>query len=91
MFNGTFGMHGELSRELSAFVESGGLVVALTKEEARSAFERIAHDPAAAHAQVAAAKRFMDREFSFDGHASQKLADAIRQIVRETARPAGVL
>jgi CDP-glycerol glycerophosphotransferase (TagB/SpsB family) len=73
-----------LDEELSDHAAAGALIAALTPQELAQSLELLAREPERRAALVAKADDFMERNYSFDGHASQKLASVIRTLVTYT-------
>lgn len=77
------------SQHFAPYVESGALRLATTKE----AFSRVAEELATqadARAELAAqGAAFLEREYAFDGHASDRIAELIRSFA-EHKRPEGM-
>lgn len=62
----------------SRFREAGALTIAHTPEELREIVGRLATDAGAREQMGAAAEAFMQEQFSFDGHASERIATQVR-------------
>ncbi|MFA6006950.1 MAG: glycosyltransferase [Candidatus Paceibacterota bacterium] len=68
----------------SKFVQAGALAVAHSPEELAGIFQRLAKSAEAREHMSATAEAFMGKQFSFDGHASERIADRIRLWSRDT-------
>lgn len=62
----------------SRFRDAGALAIAHTPEELREIVGKLAADAGARERMSAAAEAFMTEQFSFDGHASERIAAQVR-------------
>ena len=62
----------------SRFKEAGALAIAHTPDELREIVRKLTVDAGARERMSAAAEAFMREQFSFDGHASERIAELIR-------------
>lgn len=84
IYDGFMDMHHLLGEELIAYEDAGALLRVRTTEELTQALKRFAQDPQARAAQVERARNFMARNYSFDGQASRRLADTVRELASKT-------
>lgn len=85
IYNGTLEYHEVLGKELSEYAAAGALVMANTKDELSMSLRLLAQEPERRALLVEKADAFMKRNYSFDGNASQKLADAVRVLASKGA------
>lgn len=78
IYNGTLEYHGVLGKELSEYAAAGALIMANNRKELIQSLESLAREPELHKSLVGKADAFMKQNYSFDGNASQKLADTIR-------------
>lgn len=78
IYNGTLEYHKVLGKELSGYAVARALLIANTQEELAQFLESLAHEPKLRKALVERADVFMKENYSFDGKASEKLANVVR-------------
>jgi hypothetical protein len=78
IYNGSLEFHKALGRDLAGYADAGALVMANTREELTRALESLVRNPQIRKSLVEKADNFMAQNYSFDGRASRKLADAVR-------------
>ncbi|MBC7836237.1 CDP-glycerol glycerophosphotransferase family protein [Acetobacteraceae bacterium] len=83
VFNGTLAMHAAFGEDLRHYIPDEILHVVHTQEELTRSFELLARDPGHRKELVGKADRFMEQNFSFDGKASQKMADVVRKLAKK--------
>lgn len=72
----------------SRFVQAGALMIAHSPEELGSIFQRLVKSAEVREHMGATAEAFMTKQFSFNGHASERIAERIRLWVRDTSHHA---
>jgi hypothetical protein len=89
IYTGILEQHRALGETLASYNEAGALLMVNTREELTAGLVSLASDPPLREGLVRAADAFMAERYSFDGHASEKLADAIRTLANKGATSPG--
>ena len=87
IYNGMLEYHRALGKDLSGYTAAGAMIAANTQSELDQSLESLARDPQQRRQLVEKADAFMKRNYSFDGNASQKLANVVRLLTRKKLKP----
>ncbi len=83
IYNGTLETHEVLGRELSEYAAAGALLMVRTSQELVQGLESLAQSPGRRRELVEKADLFMKQNYSFDGKASQKMAEVVRTLAKK--------
>ncbi|MBM3261438.1 hypothetical protein FJY93_03395 [Candidatus Kaiserbacteria bacterium] len=83
IYNGMLEMHAALGEEFAHYVEAGALTFVKTREELADVLKTLAANPSLRSDMVRNADMFMKENYAFDAHASARLADTIRLLLRK--------